>query len=168
MRIGILSDSHDKSEAMAAAVALLGRHGAEFYLHCGDIGQANMLDHLAGLKAAFVWGNTDYDRLNLDRYAQKLGIWCYGSFGDLSLDGKRIALIHGDDDRLRRRLLEDQQFDYLMQGHTHIRADQRIGRTRLINPGALHRANPKTVALLDTQTDGVEIIEVEVQPLPRI
>ena len=39
-------------------------------------------------------------------------------------------------------------------------ADQRIGRTRIINPGALHRASPKTVALLDTERDKLERIVV--------
>ena len=58
-------------------------------------------------------------------------------------------MIHGDDAALKRRLILGQQHDYLLQGHTHVPHDQRIGRTRLINPGALHRARTKTVATLD-------------------
>jgi len=38
--------------------------------------------------------------------------------------------------------------------------DVRVGRMRIINPGALHRANPKTVALLDTAGDSVEFLEI--------
>ena len=34
----------------------------------------------------------------------------------------------------------------------------RIGRTRVINPGALFRASEKTVALLDTDTDRLEYV----------
>ena len=41
-----------------------------------------------------------------------------------------------------------------------MREDRLVGRVRVINPGALHRANPKTVALLDTAADRVEFLEV--------
>ena len=61
---------------------------------------------------------------------------------------------------LKRRVLAEQKHDYLLQGHTHVRQDVRVGRTRVINPGALHRANPKTVALLNTSNDFVEFLEI--------
>jgi putative phosphoesterase len=153
--IGILSDSHDRSQTMAAGLKLLRGAGAEFFIHCGDIGSQTCIDLLAGLKCAFVFGNTDYDRAALARYAQSIDVPCYGNYADLTLDNKRIAVVHGDDYKLKQRLLSAQEHEYLLQGHTHIRADERIGRTRLINPGALHRANPKTVATLDVATDSL-------------
>jgi putative phosphoesterase len=151
--IGILSDTHDHPDAMRQALRVLQDAGAEFFAHCGDIGSQSCIDLLAGLHCAFVFGNTDLQRAALARYAASLDVPCYGSYGNLELAGKSIALIHGDDYRLKQRLLDEQKHDYLLQGHTHIRADQRIGRTRLINPGALHRAKEKTVATLDTQSD---------------
>jgi hypothetical protein len=160
MLIGIVSDTHDKADAMAAAVRMLRERGAEFFVHCGDVGSTRVLDHLAGLPACFVFGNCDWDRASLKRYAKDIDLACHDSFGDLTLAGKRIAVIHGDDHVLKRRLLTEQQHDYLLQGHSHVREDTRVGRIRLINPGALHRANPKTAALLDTATDELEFIEV--------
>lgn len=156
MRIGILSDTHDRLPAMKAAVELLVRERAEFFIHCGDVGSERILDQLAGLPSAFVWGNNDFDRMELQRYAAKLGIACYGAFGDIELGGKRFAIMHGDDFRLRQRILSDQLHDYLFQGHTHVRMDQRVGKTRCINPGALHRASEKTVATLDTASDRLD------------
>ena len=160
MLIGILSDTHDRVDAMAAAMDVLRRRGAEFYVHCGDVGSEGVIDHLAGVPAAFVFGNTDWDRATLSRYAQRLGVRCYGAFADLDLGGRRVAVIHGDDFRLKQRLLAEQGHDYLLQGHTHVRADERVGKTRLINPGALHRAKEKTVALLDTATDRLTFLTV--------
>ena len=160
MLVGILSDTHDRDEMMAAAIQLLRDHGAQFFIHCGDVGGQAVLDHLAGLPAAFIWGNNDWDRLALQRYAKKLEIPCYGSQADLTLDGRRFAVIHGDDIPLRRRLLEEQQYDYLLQGHTHMKHLERIGKTLVINPGALYRAREKTVALLDTSNDQVLFLEV--------
>ena len=55
MLIGILSDTHDRIETMAAAVQLLQSRGAEYFIHCGDVGSPAVLDYLAGQKACFVW-----------------------------------------------------------------------------------------------------------------
>ena len=160
MIIGILSDTHDRAEWMAAGIRALQDAKAEFLIHCGDIGHQRCIDLLAGLPCAFVFGNTDFDRAGLARYAASIDVPCYGNFADLQLDGKRFAVIHGDDARLKQRLLAAQEHDYLCQGHTHVPADTRIGRTRLINPGALHRAAAKTVATLDTATDTLKLIDV--------
>ena len=56
MLIGILSDTHDRAEMMAAAIALLQENKAEFFIHCGDVGEESMLDHLAGLPLGFHLG----------------------------------------------------------------------------------------------------------------
>jgi len=146
---------------MSAAVEVLRGRGAQYFLHCGDVGSEHILDYLAGLPAAFVWGNNDWDRAELQRYSEGLRITCYGTFGDFELDGKRFALIHGDDFKLKHRLLGEQRHDYLLLGHTHVPDDTRVGRVRCINPGALHRARQKTVALLDTATDELTFIPVQ-------
>ena len=160
MRIGILSDTHDRVEAMAAAMEILRRQGAEFFIHCGDVGSESVLDHLAGVPSAFVFGNTDWDRAPLARYAEKIGVACHGALADLELGGKKVAVTHGDDFKLKQRILAEQRHDYLLQGHTHVREDKRIGKVRLINPGALHRAKEKTVALLDTDADRLAFLVV--------
>jgi len=160
MKIGILSDTHDHAAAAAAGVRILRQAGAEGLIHCGDVGSPSILDELAGQPAAFVWGNTDDDRLALQRYARHLGIECFGAWGELQWGGKRIAVLHGDDVKLRQKLLSDQEWDYVLQGHTHMKTDQRFGRTRLVNPGALYRAATRTVALLDTQTDQLDFLTV--------
>ena len=163
MIIGILSDTHDRPAAMAAGLAALTAAGSEFYLHCGDIGSEPCIDLLAGLPAAFVFGNNDYDQGSLSRYAASIGVACHHALADLTLAGKRFAMIHGDDFRLKQRLIDAQEHDYLLQGHTHLKDDRRVGRTRLINPGALYRAREKTVATLDIERDEVRFIVVDVE-----
>ncbi len=162
MIIGILSDTHDHADWMAAGIRALQHHGADFFIHCGDIGGQACVDLLAGLPSAFVFGNTDFDRAALARYAASIDVACYGNFADLELDGKKVAVLHGDDYRLKQRLLAAQQHDYLFQGHTHVRADSRVGRTRVINPGALHRAAVKTVVTLETRADKLAVFEVRI------
>ena len=160
MIVGLLSDTHDRLAAMVAGMNLLQQAGAEFFIHCGDVGSEQIFDQLAGFKSVFVWGNNDWDRTTLARYAKALDIQNGGTFGELTLDGKLVAVTHGDDAKIVRRVLEEQRHDYLFVGHSHIKMDKRFGKVRLINPGALHRANPKTVAVLDTQADIVRFITV--------
>jgi putative phosphoesterase len=158
--VGILSDTHDRVEPARAAVELLRHGGAEFYVHCGDVGTESVLDLLAGLPSAFVFGNTDWDRRGLERYAADFHVSCLGSGGELELGGKSFHVEHGDHSRSMKRAIEGQQFDYVLHGHTHVRRDERVGRTRIINPGALHRAREKTVAVLDTATDTLTFLTV--------
>jgi putative phosphoesterase len=162
MLLGILSDTHDRLDATRAGLAALQKAGAQYFIHCGDVGGEEILDQLAGLPAAFVWGNNDYDRTSLAAYAQTVGVQCLHIFGELELGNQRIAVTHGDDTRLVKQLLARQAHDYLLLGHSHVLRDERVGRMRIINPGALHRAARKTVATLDLASDSLRLIEVSV------
>ena len=160
MIIGILGDTHDRADATAAGLRALRGGGAEFFIHTGDVGSEQVLDLLAGLPGVFVWGNNDWDRLSLERYARGLGLTCGGDVYRLTLEGKEMAVTHGDNDAAVRNLLQGQSLDYLFTGHSHHPHDQRSGRTRWVNPGALYRARPRTVATLDLATDRLTLLTV--------
>lgn len=164
MIVGVLGDTHGRTAPLRAAMKLLRDAGTQFYIHTGDVGSFEVLDQFAGLQAAFVFGNNDFDRQEMQRYAQLIGIACHGNLADLELSGKRIAVIHGDDIRLKQQILTAQQHNYLFQGHTHLRSDQRVGRTRIINPGALHRATQKSVATLDLESDTLKFHFISAPP----
>lgn len=158
--VGLLSDTHDRADAAMLGVRALRQAGAEFLIHSGDVGSERILDHLAGIPSAFVFGNNDWDKRGLMRYASELGVRCLGDAGELELGGKSFYVCHGDDLRAMRRALDEQRFDYLLHGHTHLTRDDRAGRTRVINPGALYRAREKTVAVLDTDADRLTFLTV--------
>jgi putative phosphoesterase len=160
MLLGILSDTHGKSDITHTAVRALLDRGAEYFVHCGDVGSTDVLDALAGHPAMFVFGNTDYNRAELEKYAGIIGVACGQTRGKLAFAGKTAVVTHGDDSRIVQRVLADQQVDYLFLGHTHQQLDQREGKVRIINPGALYRANVKTVAILDTVKDELAFITV--------
>ena len=85
------------------------------------------------------------------------------AMGLVEVDGKRIAFTHGHLARVMQDAIND-GVDYLFYGHTHAVSDERCGRTRLINPGALFRAPRYTAALLDPAADHLRIIEVPKGP----
>ena len=76
------------------------------------------------------------------------------------LAGRRIAVCHGHEHAFHQLLEQDSEIDYLLHGHTHRKADRRIGSMRVINPGALYRVLRPTVALLDVTSDTLRFLDV--------
>ena len=158
-RVGLLSDSHGRSERTARAVDALVAAGATTFIHAGDFETEEVLDCLAGHDAHVVWGNCDWDRAGLERYARNLGIAVHGDAGEIEVDGTRIAFTHGHlPAAMRSAMASGARF--LVHGHTHERRDEVVDGVRILNPGALHRANPFSVALLTPRTGEVASIEV--------
>ena len=72
---------------------------------------------------------------------------------------KRIAVYHGHEPGFRQAP-QALEVDYILHGHTHTQSDHRVGSVRVINPGALHRAAPCTVATLDLRSDALTVHEI--------
>ncbi len=160
MRIGIMSDSHGDAPITRKAVALLGRQGAEKLIHCGDICSVSVLDELAGHDCVFVWGNCDQADGAMRAYLRRVGLAWPEAPLRLTIDGKQIAVCHGHEFGFQS-LLDDPSLDYVFHGHTHVMKDSRTGASRVINPGALYRASPHSVAVLDLESDDLTFFEVE-------
>ncbi len=172
-KIGLLSDSHGRASTTRRAVEMLLESGAQVILHLGDLGTLEVIDALvmvpeAGrepLDVRLVFGNVDWDRASMGRYAVHLGVKVEDPVGRLTLtnaDGapRTLIYLHGDDAVAMTDALEAQP-NYLCHGHSHHTRDDREGKTRIINPGALFRAQSYTVALLDTETDQLTFLPVE-------
>lgn len=159
MRVGIISDTHDRRKRTARAIAKLRDKGAEVFFHCGDLTGPEIVTEFAGNLTYFVFGNNDYNEDVLRVTIEAIDGVCLGYSGLVELEGKRIAITHGDYLRELRKLAAANP-DYLFYGHSHIADDERHGPTRWINPGALHRAARHTVALLNLKSDSLKFLEI--------
>lgn len=172
-RIGLLSDSHGRAGTTRRAVDLLRGAGAEVLVHLGDVGTIEVVDALCvdaldtddQLEAHMVFGNTDWDRDALAKYADDLDVIVDDPVGRLPLLGPAgnedgvLLFCHGHVPQdLDTALAENPR--YLCHGHTHRTLDTHHGSTRIINPGALFRASAYTVAILDTNTDRLTFHEI--------
>jgi uncharacterized protein len=164
MRIGVVSDTHDRHEAVEEAVRLLLEQQVELILHCGDIESPETIRVFRPVPTHFVFGNWDKDRVKLTAAIKEIGGTHYDSFGALELAGKRLAWVHSHERHQLRQLENADFFDYVFYGHTHVREQHRTGRTLVANPGALFRANPKTCIVLDVLTGEIKPIIVPVPP----
>jgi hypothetical protein len=160
VKLGIFSDSHGNREVVRQAVRVLRAAGAEAFVHCGDVGGLEVLEELADSRSWFVWGNMDFVRPEWRIAVEALELpWPDGPLS-LDVDGRRVGVFHGHE-RAFRQAMREACYDYLLHGHSHRRADYHVGSMRVVNPGALHRASVKTVALLDVREDRVDFLEVE-------
>jgi uncharacterized protein len=166
MRIGILSDSHGRTILQATALDALVQRRIHALVHCGDLGSPDCLQQLSslGLPAYAVLGNVDHDAGDLTEIATGCGVLLGRKTIVIPLAaGRSAAATHGNDELLLRELIEGGRHAYVFHGHTHRVRDDHIGRVRVINPGALHNSRDPghpTVAVLDTLTDVLEVIDV--------
>jgi putative phosphoesterase len=164
MRIGVVSDTHDRVEAVAEAVRLLTEQKAELILHCGDIETPETVEAFRGIPTHFVFGNWDKDRTKLTAAIKAIKGTAHDGFGGLELKGKRVAWVHSHERHQLYQLEHCDYFDYVFYGHTHVREQHRTGRTLVANPGALFRANPKTCIVLDVVTGELKPVIVPTKP----
>lgn len=159
MLVGILSDTHDQVRRTGLAVAKLKASGAEALFHCGDITSAEVVYECCNIPTYFVFGNCDFDRDALRRAILTVGGSCLERGDIVNMRGRKIAITHGDSDLEVHRLMALGP-DYFLSGHTHRVSDVRAETIRYINPGALHRAVPWTVALLDLARDDLRVLPI--------
>lgn len=161
MIVGILSDSHGRLDAIAAALAAFKNRDVELVIHCGDIDTVAAVTSFRDWNTHFVLGNCDCDQSGLRMAIGEIGAQLHEPFGHLSLDSVEIAWLHGHESKLMRDLENAGTFDYLFYGHTHVVEQHRAGKTLVVNPGALHRAKVKTCAVLDTKSRDLQAVVIE-------
>lgn len=161
MRIGILSDTHGNRLMVHLALAELRQRSITTILHCGDIDDPETVELFRGFTMHFVFGNCDIDKAPLRAAMADIGATLHEHFGSVELEGVKLAFTHGDDKTLMRDVERSGYYDFLFYGHTHQAEEHRSGPTRIINPGALHRARPKTFIVLNLASREVESVTVE-------
>lgn len=160
MRLGIVSDTHGHVLNTLAAIRMLETLGVDEVLHCGDICSTEIPKLFTAWPTHFVFGNCDHNEAELNLAIGAAGQRSHGRFGDLTLDKRRVGLIHSDDSRLFRQTITGGQFDLVCYGHTHEAEQHHEGKTLVLNPGALYRANPHSIAIVDLATMEATIVRI--------
>ena len=157
MKICIVSDSHDRADALELAVRQAKQAGAQAVLHCGDvIGAQTLRPALAlGLPMHVIHGNNLGDSVMLHRIAAgSAGLLHYhGADARLELGGRRVFVVHYPDYGYAMACTGD--WDLVCCGHSHqaeVRPVTSVKATTawLVNPGTVAGlAAPKTWVLGD-------------------
>jgi putative phosphoesterase len=160
VRLGVLSDTHGHVELTRPAVRMLESLEVDAVLHCGDIGSIAVVEMFAAWPTHFVFGNCDDGSEAFAAAIRNAGQTCHGQFGDIEFDGVRVALLHSHDRRKFREVIDSGEYDLVCYGHTHVAAIDRRGDTVVLNPGAIYRAEPHSLAVVDLPRVEATIVEL--------
>ena len=162
MLLGVVSDTHGHLPNTRAAVQMLESFGISAVLHCGDIGSAAVVPLFSHWPTHFVLGNVDHGptAAELQESIRLAGQTYHGRFGSFELEDVKIALLHGDDGRLLEQTIREEKHQLVCHGHTHVPRWEQIGKSWVLNPGALYRANRHTIAIVDLPKLKIEFISV--------
>lgn len=160
MLIGIVSDTHGHVANTLRAIRMLKEFPLAAVFHCGDIGSSEIPCLFTDWPTYFVFGNCD-DPRELRPAIKEANQNCWERFGSIELGGRKIAVLHSDDARLFREVIDGGEYDLVCYGHTHLRKTEQVGKTLVLNPGALFRATPKTFALVELDDLSVHFLSIE-------
>ena len=160
MRLGVISDTHGHAELTRPAVRMFESLNIDAVLHCGDIGSMSVVELFASWPAHFVFGNCDENTAAFAKAIEKAGQTCHDLFGDLEFDGVRVALLHSHERQRFRQAIDGGEYRLVCYGHTHVAATDRRGDTLVLNPGAIYRASPHSIAVVELPAVEATIIDL--------
>ena len=165
MKICIVSDSHDRADQLAQAVAQAKALGAETVIHCGDlIGAQTIKPALAsGLPVHAIHGNNIGDAAAMQFQSRKSNgqLQYYGGEAQLELGGRRVIVVHYD--HHGHAMACTGEWDLVCCGHSHKAEARRVPNVKgqatwLVNPGTVAGlAAPMTWILADLAAMSFEI-----------
>ena len=172
MRICIVSDSHDRADALSQAVREAKAHGAEAVIHCGDlIGAQTIKPALAHeLPIHLIHGNNVGDTQALHRQSRASGglLQYHGADARLELGGRRIFVVHYDDYGYAMACTGD--WALVCCGHSHRAEARKVAsvngnETWLVNPGTVAGlAAPSTWVMGDLAAMHFKLQELDGDP----
>ena len=170
--IGIISDTHGCNDLVRAAADIMKKFEVVRVIHCGDIGSREIINILSQFQTDYVFGNCDSMlTMTLTDQINEKGGTLHGWFGNLEIEGKKIAFLHGTSDERIQQEIFSGNWDLICHGHTHrhqlmnyrlpekVRTEQRDS-TLLLNPGAIKsRYEPPEFCI-------VKLPEMEINLIP--
>jgi hypothetical protein len=147
------------------AIRRLNQEKVELVLHTGDYVSPFVIPKFKALEARLigVFGNNDGDReLLKQRFMENERLEIRGSFARALVDSLKIGMVHGSEEELLKALIEGEDFDVVVHGHTHVARVCRKGKTLVVNPGEVcgYLSGKATIALLDADTREARIVEL--------
>ncbi len=158
--IGIISDTHDNVINVLKAIKIFENADIDFIIHCGDVISPATARFFRGIHMKVVKGNCDGDIEHIKQVLDEIAGEYLGEIGRLDILGKKILVYHGSDQGKLQEFIDKQEYDYILTGHTHKTRDEKIGKTRIINPGAHYYGCENKVVLFDIENDKVEFVEL--------
>ena len=163
MRVGLMSDTHDRVPAVAELLRQMVAGGVGMVLHAGDYCAPFVLRPFedAKITLAGVYGNNDGDKQGLLTRAQSaFGTELFDSPHSFEIGGQRLLLIHDIAD-VQQRSIEAHAI--VVHGGTHKQEMKARGDTLIVNPGEAcgWLFGAPSAAIMDLDTKKVEFLTLD-------
>lgn len=163
MRVGLLSDTHDRVPAVAALLKEMQARDVSFVLHAGDYCSPFSLKPFQDLNVAMagVFGRNDGDQEGIRAFAEQgMGQELFGSPHSIKFGEHKVLIVHDIGDVVERSVLAHA---FVIHGHTHLQEMKTRGDTLIVNPGEAcgWLYGSPTAAILDLDTKHVEFIKLD-------
>ncbi len=160
MRVGVISDTHDRLPAIEALLGKLTEKGATMVMHAGDYCSPFALAPFqkAGLPLLGVFGRNDGDRETLEATSSRIiGAELFESPHSFDVGGHSILLVHEIVEITKRSI---SKHEFVFHGSSHKVEESRRGKTLLLNPGEACGwiTGSCTAAVVELDTGEVEVI----------
>ncbi len=144
MKVCIVSDSHDRGEALDHAVRAAAEQGATAVIHCGDLIGGHTLHTAmrAGLPIHVIHGNNLGDTHTLQRLARDSEgrLHYHGGDARIELAGRKIFAVHYPE--YGYAMACTGEWDLVCCGHSHAAEVRQVSnvlgsKSWLVNPGTV-------------------------------
>ena len=166
MKIGIVSDTHDRLENVETVVSIFKKAGVGAVFHCGDVCSPFVARKMAALEGTpfyAVRGNNDGDITFLNATFARLG-QIKEPYQVIDLEGRKILLIHGHavPEDCITDIARGGRYDIIVYGHYHHVRNEVVGKTLVLNPGEAcgYLENAGTAMIVDLVPGGTPVVEV--------
>jgi len=163
MRVGLISDTHDRVPAITRLLQEFQQRGVEMVLHAGDycapFALLPFLEYAAPMVGVF--GRTDGDREGLRGIAaQALACELFEGPHSMQIGDYKILLVHDVADVTERSVLSHH---LVVHGGEHKQEMKTRGETLIVNPGEgcgwVHGA--PTAAIIELDEKHVEFVKLD-------
>jgi uncharacterized protein len=160
MKIGIISDSHDRQENVSKTIDFFHKEDVEVIIHCGDFCAPFMIKEIRNFQGKIhcVFGNID-DEFSTTKLCMELDIDLQGAYAEVDYDGRKISFTHMP--FLANGIAHTGKYDAVFYGHNHMAKAETIGKTLFANPGNLAGIKEEAkFAIYDTKTNSIKHFKV--------
>lgn len=162
MLLGIFSDTHDHLEYIDSAIRLFNARNVDRVLHAGDFVSPFAVKRFKDIVAPMdaIFGNNDGEKLGVMATFRNVGKNLHPLHFESDLNGFKILMMH--EPKQIEALAKSGIYHAIIYGHTHELDNRVMDSTLILNPGegCGWLTGKATVAILDTQTRKVEIINL--------
>lgn len=164
VKIGVISDTHDNRDCILKAIEIFNTEKVDLVLHCGDHIAPFTLEWYKGLNAKMIGvkGNLDAEYQLLKEKYESLG-WEFHRFSAvITLERKKIILLHGVDENVIKGLIHSDEYDIIVRGHLHKIINEWHKDTLHFSPGEAcgYLTQKRTIGIIKLPEISAEIIEI--------